>query len=338
VRREADVKAVTDAPLIGHIPFDKSASKHPLLVGNATRGLRAEALRQLRTNLQFINIQKGRRSYVLTSPQPGDGKSTVAINLALTQAQAGLRVCLIDADLRRPSVANYLSIEGSVGLTDVLIGAVDLQSATQAWGDNKLDVIPAGRIPPNPSELLSGDVMQGLLRHLENLYDVVIIDAPPLLSVTDATILAKRTAGAIVVVGLGRHAVAKGQVARTFESLRAVDARVLGVVLNRIPQHGPDKVAFGSYDYQPSKTTATLSAKDYSHKVTPGTDAESSSRGGSTRDGGPTAPTFNGGGKHANDTHAEPGQSGAARRTGMRRPSSDQPPEYLEPQVTSYNP
>jgi hypothetical protein len=111
---------------------------------------------------------------------------------------------------------------------------------------------------------------------------------------------------------------------------------VLGVVLNRIPQRGPDKVAFGSYNYEPSKTTPALSAKDYSHKVKPGKDGEANSAAGSTREGGTSAAMFNGGGKHANG-HAEPGPSGAARRTGMRRPSSDQPPEYLEPQVTSYN-
>jgi succinoglycan biosynthesis transport protein ExoP len=247
IRRDSDVKRFGDLPIIGHIPADKGAAKQPLIVGTSAQGARAEAFRQLRTNLQFLDVPFDRRSFVITSSMNSEGKTTSAINIALTHAEAGLSVCLVDADLRRPSIAAYLDLEPTTGLTDILVGKVPTENATITWGLTTLDVITSGPIPPNPSELLSGEAMQLLLTGLANLYDVVIVDAPPLLPVTDATILAKRCAGAIVVVGCGKHGVTRTQLGRSLNSLAVVEAKVLGIVMNRVPTKGPDSIAVASY-------------------------------------------------------------------------------------------
>lgn len=248
VRNEADVKELTDAAVMGHIPSDASAEENPLVTGAAHDSIRAESLRQLRTNLQFLNVGGGRRSYVITSSMPGEGKTTTSLNLAITMAEAGKRVCLLEADLRRPMGASYLNLEGSVGLTDVLIESATWEEVTQPWAPG-LDVILSGRVPPNPSDLLVSGAMDDMLHALEQAYDVVIVDAPPLLPVTDAAILARRCTGAIVVVGLGRTAVSREELADSLEILKTVDAKILGIVLNRIPQHGPHGRAHAYYSY-----------------------------------------------------------------------------------------
>jgi succinoglycan biosynthesis transport protein ExoP len=129
----------------------------------------------------------------VTSSLPGEGKSTTAINLAITLADAGSRVALVDADLRRPSVAEYMGLEGGVGLTTVMIWQASVQDVIQPWGDKFLYVLSSGQVPPNPSELLGSRPMAKLLEVLITRYDIVLIDTPPLLPVTDAAILAKLT-------------------------------------------------------------------------------------------------------------------------------------------------
>ncbi|MEJ7719700.1 MAG: P-loop NTPase [Ilumatobacteraceae bacterium] len=122
IRREDDVRAITALPIIGRIPKEEqSASFRPVIDGNALHGMRAEAFRQLRTNLQFLDLEHDMEALVVTSSLPGEGKTTVAINLALALTDAGTSVCLVDADLRQPHVASYLDLEGGIGLTDVLI-------------------------------------------------------------------------------------------------------------------------------------------------------------------------------------------------------------------------
>lgn len=253
VKSEIDVKTLTDAPVMGHIPADPTAVDHPLVVGAAQYGIRAESLRQLRTNLQFLNVGSSRRSYVLTSSMPGEGKTVTSLNLAVTLAEAGQRVCLLEADLRRPAGAHYLNLEGSIGLTDVLIGSAAWGEVSQPWAP-RLDVILAGPIPPNPSDLLASEAMDDVMHAIEEAYDVVIVDAPPLLPVTDAAILAKRCTGAIVVVGFGRKAVTRQELADSFEILATVDAKILGVVLNKVPKKGPHGRAHTYYSYDTKQT------------------------------------------------------------------------------------
>ncbi|WP_298749747.1 polysaccharide biosynthesis tyrosine autokinase [uncultured Serinicoccus sp.] len=240
VRGEEDAKALTGVPMVGQLPLDADTTRAPLALGEHLIGPRAEALRQVRTNLQFLDLPSARRSYVITSSLPGEGKSVTALSLAATLAEAGQRVCYVEADLRQGSAAHYLSLEGAVGLTHVLIGAAELDDVLQPASTN-LDVVLAGAVPPNPSELLSSDAMDSLLRRLEADYDVVLVDAPPLLPVTDAAILAKRCRGALLIVALGRKAVDRQELADAVEILRTVDADLLGFVINKAPRRGPNR-------------------------------------------------------------------------------------------------
>lgn len=242
IRTPRDVELVTDRPLIGAIAFDPKAKDRPLIVHADPLSPRAESFRALRTNLQFLDMG-GRASFVITSSIPSEGKSTTAINLAIALADAGKRVALIDADLRKPKVAEYLGMEGGAGLTDVLIGRARVGDVMLPWGQRSLYVLPAGKIPPNPSELLGSKQMQTLLDVLERDFDVVLCDAPPLLPVTDAAILAKATSGAIVIVSAGRTN--RHQLSGAVDSLEKVGAKIAGLVMSMVPTRGPD--AYYSY-------------------------------------------------------------------------------------------
>jgi capsular exopolysaccharide synthesis family protein len=195
--------------------------------------------------LQFLELADRPKTIVVTSCLPGEGKSTTAINLAITLADAGSRVALVDADLRRPSIAEYMGLEGEVGLTTVLIGRADLKDAIQSWGKGSLHVLPSGQVPPNPSELLGSRSMANLLEELSSQYDIVLIDTPPLLPVTDAAILAKTTGGALVVASA--DTLHRQQLTDGLGALEDVGARVLGVVLNRLERKQTD--AYSYYDY-----------------------------------------------------------------------------------------
>ncbi|MDL5352755.1 polysaccharide biosynthesis tyrosine autokinase [Microbacterium sp. zg-YB36] len=238
-----DLVAVSDRPLLGMIPFDRKAKERPLIVQDEPLGPRAEAFRALRTNLQFLDLDT-RPSFVITSSEAGEGKSTTLINLATVLADAGRTVALVDADLRRPRVAALLGIEGGAGLTDVLIGRATAEELLAPWRTSNLRVLPAGTIPPNPSELLDSARMRSLLTALEREFDIVLLDAPPLLPVTDAAILAKETGGAIVVVAAGRTKTT--QLAAALATLDTVGAKTAGIVMTMVPLRGPDaQHAFG---------------------------------------------------------------------------------------------
>ncbi|MBO9578333.1 MAG: polysaccharide biosynthesis tyrosine autokinase [Microbacteriaceae bacterium] len=247
IRGEHHVRQLTQSPILGGIAFDKFAPKRPLIVQTEPRSPRAEAFRSLRTNLQFLDVEGGPRSFVVTSSVPAEGKSTTSANLAIVMAQSGARVLLIDGDLRSPSVAEMFGIEGAVGLSDVLIARVRLQDATQLWGLKNLAILPAGAMPPNPSELLGSQAMVNLLRHVEQEYDIVLIDAPPLLPVTDSALLSKHVRGALVVVAAGKTH--RGQVSGSLESLQNVGAHIAGIVLTMLPTRGPDAYGYGRYGY-----------------------------------------------------------------------------------------
>ncbi|GAA2096370.1 polysaccharide biosynthesis tyrosine autokinase [Microlunatus panaciterrae] len=244
VRSEQDVQALTDSAVLGIVPFDISTPNHPVAMHDDPLGARSEAMRRLRTNLQFVDVAEHAKSIVVTSSIPGEGKSTTTINLAVSLADAGQRVLLVDADLRRPSVAEYLGLEGRAGLTTVLIGRADLDDVVQPWQQSSLDILPAGQIPPNPSELLGSKAMQHLMEQLSQRYDMVLLDSPPLLPVTDAAILSKFAGGTLVVVGADR--IHRPQLREALESLTTVDANVVGIVLNKIARRDTSAYVYDS--------------------------------------------------------------------------------------------
>ncbi|QDG68084.1 polysaccharide biosynthesis tyrosine autokinase [Pseudarthrobacter sp. NIBRBAC000502772] len=253
IRGEDDLRRVTDSPLLGGISFDQEASRLPLITQTAQQSPRAESFRQLRTNLQFANVSGQAKTILVTSSLPGEGKSTTATNLAITLAQSGQSVCLVDADLRRPMIDEYLGLARGAGLTTALVGTVDVSELLQPWGDDNLYVLTSGQIPPNPSELLGSAEMTDLVTRLENSFDTVIIDAPPLLPVTDAAVLSQLVGGVVVVVGVQktRHQ----DLEKSLKALALVDSNVLGVVLNRLPVKGTDAYTYGYYSSEIPKSS-----------------------------------------------------------------------------------
>lgn len=246
IKSQRDVEGVTDKSVLGGVAFDPDAPSHPLIVHVDPRAQRSEAIRVIRTNLQFVDVSNPPKSIVLTSSVPGEGKSTTAANLALSLAETGATVCVIEGDLRRPRLLEYLGFEGSVGLTDVLVGRFELDDVLQPFADTSLMILGAGGIPPNPSELLGSANMERLIDVLSDRFDYVLIDAPPLLPVTDAAVLSTMVDGALVIVGA--DIVDKGELKHAVESLEAVNGRVLGLILNRL--QGRDGGGYGTYRYE----------------------------------------------------------------------------------------
>ncbi|MDF2048837.1 polysaccharide biosynthesis tyrosine autokinase [Arthrobacter sp. Cr_A7] len=258
VRGEEDVRRVTSASILGGIPYDQDAESRPLVTAANDHSLRAESFRQLRTNLQFAHVDHQNKTLLITSSLPGEGKTTTAINLAITIAESGRSVVLIDADLRRPMVGEYLGLDRNAGLTTALVGEADVDDLLQPWGTQDLYVLTSGQIPPNPSELLGSVAMKDLVTRLAATFDTVIVDAPPLLPVTDASVLAQIVDGAAVVVGSGR--IRQTNLTKSFESLELVEANILGVVLNRLPTKGPEASSYGYYSYESHSDDSQASA------------------------------------------------------------------------------
>ena len=247
VHSTRDIEEATGKPVLGGIAFDPEASKRPLVVHVDPQSPRAESFRRLRTNLQFLNVDDIPRSVVITSSVSGEGKSTTAANIAISLADTGMRVALVDGDLRVPKIAGYMGIEGGAGLSDVLINRADLADVLQKWGRGELYVLPSGQIPPNPSELLGSARMAKILETLAAQFDYVVLDAPPLLLATDAAVLSKLAGGAILVVAAGRTK--KAEIVGAVRSLDQVGSRTLGVVATMLPVKGPDAKSYGTYAY-----------------------------------------------------------------------------------------
>ncbi|MGV9779148.1 polysaccharide biosynthesis tyrosine autokinase [Streptosporangium sp. NPDC003464] len=247
IKSDEALQQASKTSILGTIGYERDARRLPLIVRSRGRSSRAEAFRSLRTNLQFIGVDRHPKSLVITSCLPGEGKSSTAANLAITLAQAGWRVILVDGDLRRPRIPRYLGIEGTTGLTDVLIERARLQDVIQTWGDAELAVLPSGQIPPNPSELLGSRGMRNVLAQLTESYDMVIVDAPPLLPITDAATLAAICDGTLLIARYGKTR--REHVARAVEMLSSINARVVGTVLNFAPARNSQYYGYG-YGYE----------------------------------------------------------------------------------------
>lgn len=205
----------------------------------------AEALRELRTNLTYVDVDKPARIILVTSSVPGEGKSSVAANLAIAIASTGRQTILVDADLRRPVVTDVFGLPGGAGLTDVLSHQATLDDVLQPYGPiPNLSILAAGRIPPNPSELLGSQAMLALLDDMSR-DAFVLIDAPPLLPVTDAAVLSNFVDG--VLVAVKADSTSTDEVAKSLSNLHKVGAHILGFVLNQVPTTGARAANYGYY-------------------------------------------------------------------------------------------
>ena len=229
VKTKETVDRVTGVSTLGLIP--KVSGGNDLVTVTHPTAPAAEAFRLLRTSVKFLGIERQVRVVQVTSPSAGEGKTMVAVNLAVAFAQAGDRVVLVGGDLRRPRMEEVLDVPLTPGLTAVLIGDVTLPQAIQtAAGVPNLSVLPAGYPPPNPSELLSGERARRLIDVLGQTYDVVIIDCPPVLPVTDSLVLARMADTTLLVTSANKTS--KRSLTRAVELLRQVDAPLSGTVLN----------------------------------------------------------------------------------------------------------
>jgi capsular exopolysaccharide synthesis family protein len=255
VREAEEASELAGAPVIGVILRDDSLQTQHTIDRNS-QSRTAEAFRQLRTNLQFLNVDEPPKVIMISSAVPSEGKTTVAVNLAITLAEAGRQVVIVEADLRRPRVTRYLGMVGGAGLTNILAGSAELDDVLQQYGDDGLSVVAAGPTPPNPSELLSSSHMFRLIDDLRGKNDFVLIDAPPLLPVADSSGLAVMVDGVVLSTRYGTTR--KEQLQQARATLDRVGARTLGVILNIVPPKADVTSAYGygyTYGYDADRTS-----------------------------------------------------------------------------------
>lgn len=202
-----------------------------LVVETKPKSVIAESYRTLRTNIQYSSFDKKYKSIVITSSEQGEGKSTTAANLALSLAQGEKKVVLIDCDLRKPSIHKKFKVSNATGLSDVLIGKERLSNTLKRHGENLL-ILPSGKIPPNPSEMLSSKAMSNLLEELKEDFDYIIIDTPPIQAVTDSQILSTKVDGTLLVIRAKETK--RESVHNAVNLLKKVNAHIMGTVLNGV--------------------------------------------------------------------------------------------------------
>ena len=245
VKEPEEAATLINAPVVGTILRDDGIARGHVLA-SASLSRTVEDFRQLRTNLQFLRVDDPPKSIMICSPLAGEGKTTLTINLAIALADAGAKVMVVEADLRRPRVTRYLHLVGGVGLTNVLAGAATIEEVIQDYGATGVRVLAAGPTPPNPGELLASSQMARLLDELRRQYDYVLADAPPLLPVADSTSLAPKFDGVLLTARYGvTH---RDQLRQAGVMLSRVHAVTLGVVLSMVPHRAEIGTAYG-YGY-----------------------------------------------------------------------------------------
>ncbi len=204
------------------------------IVDKLPKSITAESYRSLRTNIQYSSIDKQVKTLVVTSSNAGEGKSTVAGNLAYTFFQSGKRVLIIDCDLRKPSLHRKFNVSNEVGLTDVLVGTSELNKVMKKIDDN-LYLLTTGTLPPNPAEIIGSNTMENFLEECKINFDYIILDTPPILPVTDSKLLAIKADATVLVV---RSEISKlKHVSQAFKELGKVNANVIGTILNDVEVH-----------------------------------------------------------------------------------------------------
>jgi capsular exopolysaccharide synthesis family protein len=239
VNSPEEVQQLFGLPMVGFIAEIQSFGKGEadVYVKRQPRSPVSEAFRSLRTNLEFASVDKPLRTILITGAEVGDGKTTIAVNLASIIAQGGKRVLLLDADLRRPRVHRFMGVHNKAGLTDLFRGTHRIEEVKYTFDESNagsVSVIPTGSLPPNPAELLGTKKMETLLEKLAKTVDMVVIDSPPTL-VADAQILASKVDGVLIVLTPGRTHM--GALRSLVEQLTTAGAHVVGVVFNRIPRN-----------------------------------------------------------------------------------------------------
>ena len=199
------------------------------IVEKKPKSVAAEAYRSLRTNIQYSSFDNKYQTLVVTSANPGEGKTTVAGNLALALAQGESKVLLVDCDMRRPSIHKTFKISNTYGISDLLVGNKKLESVANKYNDN-LSIVPAGKIPPNPAEMLASKAMTAFLEEMKNYFDYIVLDTPPLQAVTDAQVLSTKVDGSLIVVRAG--VTKKDAVHNAVSIIKKVKGNIIGTVLN----------------------------------------------------------------------------------------------------------
>ena len=199
------------------------------IVEKKPKSVAAEAYRSLRTNIQYSSFDKKYQTLVVTSANPGEGKTTVAGNLALALAQGESKVLLVDCDMRRPSVHKKFRISNTYGISDLLVGNKKMESVAHKYNDN-LTIVPSGKIPPNPAEMLGSKAMTAFLEEMKKHFDYIVLDTPPLQAVADAQILSTKVDGSLIVVRAG--VTKKDAVHNAVSIINKVNGNIIGTVLN----------------------------------------------------------------------------------------------------------
>lgn len=212
--------------------MSRSKPNWPLITETNPKSPISEAYRILRTNIDFSNLEEEIRTLMVTSTKMNEGKSTTSANIAVTYAQSNKKVLLIDADMRKPTQHQLFRVSNQIGLTSVLSNQKEWEAAIQTTSVSGLSILPAGPVPPNPSEMLASKRMDQLLEKMKEHYDIIIVDTPPIMVVTDAQIVASKSDGVVLVIDSGT--VKKEAAIKAKASLEHVKARILGVVLNKI--------------------------------------------------------------------------------------------------------
>ena len=259
------LEEITEVGLVGNIPFAKERRSDAAISFATDHSPIAEGFRELRTNLQFLEVDNPPRVLVVTSSLPSEGKTTTAINLALALAEAEHSVVLVDGDMRRPKLDTYLDLVGSVGFSTVLSGRASLHEVLQKTRFPGLSVLTSGAVPPNPSELLGSLAAKKVLSEMRAHFDYVIVDSSPLLAVTDAAVLAAASDGVLVMARFG--GTKRDQLAHAVGNLRNVGAPILGAVFTMTPVRGRGSYTYSYYgdaDRSPSSSPATSPSDEVS--------------------------------------------------------------------------
>ena len=245
IKSPSDAAEASGASVMAVIPYDSSVPKRPLISDQLGASERVDAFSVLRTNLQYVDLDTKHQVLVVSSALPEEGKTVTSANLALAIAKTGRRVLIVDCDFRRPRVAKVFGLENSVGLLTVLVGRASLEECIQQHALG-VDFLATGPQPPNPAEVLETQAMTDLLERLRGLYDVVIIDAPPLLPVADPALIAGKADGVLLVV---RHGKTSHEAVRhAVDRIENVGSQIVGVVLNMTPRRAMSGYGYG-YGY-----------------------------------------------------------------------------------------